>query len=175
MARVPLQSEESLPNQKDLIERIKRERGGRLLNLYRVLLNSPAVAEGWLTLFTAIRQKSKLPDRYREIAILRVALINGADYEYNAHVPFALEAGMSQAQIDELPRWRAAKLLDEKDRAVLAYTDMMTRNVQVPDEIFAPLKKFLDAQELLELTATIGGYNLVSRVLEALQVDHEHR
>lgn len=36
-----------------------------MLNLYRMLLNSPPVAEGWLTLFTAIRQKAKLADRYR--------------------------------------------------------------------------------------------------------------
>lgn len=173
MARVPLQNESTMPDQQALIARIKAERGGKLLNLYRVLLNSPAVCEGWLNLFTAIRQKGKLADRYRELAIMRVAVINGADYEYEAHVPFALKAGMNQAQLAELPRWRGSDKFDERERAVLGYTDTMTKNVQVPDDVFAPIGKLFDPQEILELTATIGGYNLVSRVLEALQVDHE--
>jgi AhpD family alkylhydroperoxidase len=173
MARVPLQSESSMPDQQALIAKIKAERGGKLLNLYRVLLNSPAVCEGWLNLFTAIRQKGKLPDRYRELAIMRVAVINGADYEYDAHVPFAIQAGMNQVQLNELPRWRGSDKFDERERAVLGYTDTMTKNIQVPDDVFAPIKKLFDPQEIVELTATIGGYNLVSRVLEALQVDHE--
>ena len=89
MARVPYQNESTKPDQAALIDRIKTERGGRLLNLYKALLNSSPVAEGWLNLFTAIRQKGKLPDRDRELAIMRVAVINGALYEFNAHVPFA--------------------------------------------------------------------------------------
>jgi alkylhydroperoxidase family enzyme len=65
--------------------------------MYRALLNSPKIAEGWLTLFTAIRQQADLPDQYRELAIMLIAVINGADYEYQGHVPFALKAGLTQS------------------------------------------------------------------------------
>jgi alkylhydroperoxidase family enzyme len=171
MARVPYQNETTMPETAELVGRIKSERG-RLLELYGALLNSPPVAEGWLNLFTAIRQKGKLSDRYRELAIMRVAVINGAMYEYRAHVPFALKGGITQAQIDALPFWRTTDVYEANDRAVLDYTDTMTKNIQVPDAVFAPLKTFLDARELVELTATIGGYNLVSRFLEAIQVGH---
>jgi len=58
-------------------------------------------------------------------------------------------------------------------RAVLAYTDTMTKQIQVPDELFAEVRKHFDAQEQVELTATIAGYNLVSRFLEAMQVHHK--
>jgi len=174
MARVPYQDEKSMPDQQALIDRIKAERGGKLLNLYKTLLNSPPVCEGWLNLFTAIRQKGKLPDRDRELAIMRVAVINGAKYEFNAHVPFALRSGMTQAQIDDLAWWRDSTLFSERERAVLGYTDTMTRNVQVPNDVFAAVRKFFDDRELVELTATVGGYNLVSRFLEAMQMDHDH-
>ncbi|HMH20080.1 MAG TPA: carboxymuconolactone decarboxylase family protein, partial [Burkholderiales bacterium] len=100
MARISLVEEGDHPELAGVIRTIKTERGGKLLNLYRALLNSPPVAEGWLKLFTAIRQKAKLAGRYRELAILRVALLNGADYEYRAHVPFALQDGLTQGQID---------------------------------------------------------------------------
>jgi AhpD family alkylhydroperoxidase len=173
MARIPYPDTEK-PELVPLTERIERERG-RLLGLYRLLLHSPPVAEGWLALFTAIRQRATLPDRYRELATLRVAVLNRADYEFEAHVPFARAAGVTDAQIEALEADSEPDGLTEVDRAVLAYTDAMTRQVQVPEEVFARLRPHFDERQLVELTVTIGGYNLVSRFLEALRVDHDRR
>ena len=173
MARVSLIKEGERPELDGLIATIKAERGGRFPNLYRALLNSPAVAEGWLKFFTAVRQKAKLAGRYRELAILRVALLNKADYEYRAHVPFALQEGVTQAQIDALAAWQVSREFDDRERAVLAYTDGVTRDIRAPDAVFAELKRRFDDRELVELTATVAGYNLVSRFLEAMQIDHE--
>jgi alkylhydroperoxidase family enzyme len=153
-----------------LIDTIKKERGGRLLNLYQVLLNSPPVAEGWLKLFTAIRQKTRLPGRYRELAILEVALLNGAAYEYRAHIPFALAEGVPQEKIDSLQTWRDSKVFDSKERSVLAYTDAMTRDIRVSDALFSEIRAAFDERETVELTATIAGYNLVSRFLVAMEL-----
>ena len=172
MARVPYIEEKDHPELAPLVARIKAERG-KVLDLYKVLLHSPAVMEGWLGLFTAIRQKTKLAGRYRELAILRVAVLNGADYEYQAHLPFARKEGTSAEQIAALKAWQVSPLFDAAERAVLAYTDAMTKQIQVPDELFAEVQKHFDAQDLVELTATIAGYNLVSRFLEAMQVQHQ--
>ena len=54
--------------------------------------------------------------------------------------------------------------------AVLRYTDAMTKEVQVPDEVFAELKKHFSEQEVVEITATVAAYNCVSRFLVALDV-----
>ncbi|MGC2519104.1 MAG: carboxymuconolactone decarboxylase family protein [Burkholderiales bacterium] len=175
MARVRLIEEGQHPELAGLIATIKAERGGRLLTLYQALLNSPPVAEGWLKLFTAIRQKGTLPGRYRELAILRVGLLNGAEYEYHAHVPFALKDGVAQEQIDALPSWQVSKSFDDRERAVLAYADCMTREIRVPDGVFDEVRRHFDDRELVELTAAIGGYNLVSRFLEAMRIDHEKK
>jgi alkylhydroperoxidase family enzyme len=59
------------------------------------------------------------------------------------------------------------------DNAVLAYADAMTRQIRVPDDVFAAVRRHFPEREVVELTATIGGYNLVSRFLEAIQIDHE--
>lgn len=173
MARVPYADEDSGPEIKALAARIRAERGGQMLNLYRMLLNSPPLAEGWLALLTAIRQKTKLRGEFRELAILRVALVNGADYEYKVHVPFALQEGVTQAQIDALAAWHEAPVYTDAQRAVLAYTDAMTSEVHVAGAVFDALRPHFDARELVELTATVAGYNLVSRFLEALEVDPE--
>jgi alkylhydroperoxidase family enzyme len=173
MARIPYADEKD-PEIAALADQIRKERGGRVLNLYRMLLNSPPVASGWLNLLTAIRQKAILSGKFRELAILRIAIINGADYEYRAHIPFALKEGASQTQVDALKDWTGSDRFDETERAVLAYTDAMTEDVQVADEVFAAVSKHFNAREMTELTATIAAYNLVSRFLEALKVDTEH-
>ena len=81
---------------------LARERGGKLLNLYRMLLHSPPIAEGWLAFLTAVRQRGSLPGRYRELAILRVAVLNGASYEFDVHTPFALREGIAPAAVEAL-------------------------------------------------------------------------
>jgi alkylhydroperoxidase family enzyme len=173
MARLAYGDENSSPAVRALADQIRKERDGRMLNLYSMLLNAPPVAEGWLALFTAIRQQCTLRGDYRELVILRVALLNGASYEYQVHVPFALREGVTQAQLDTLDRWQESDALTPAQRAVLAYTDAMTRDIHVPDAVFEALRGHFNQREIVELTATIGGYNLVSRFLEALAVDPE--
>ena len=173
MARLPYADEAGSAEIKALAGQIRAERGGRMLNLYKMLLHSPSVAAGWLHLFTAIRQQCRLAGRYRELATLRVAIINDAQYEYRAHIPFALKEGVMQAQIDALKDWQHSELYSDVERAVLAYTDAMTREIHVKDQVFDALRPHFSPRELVELTATIGGYNLVSRFLEALRVDPE--
>ncbi len=173
MARVAYGDENSSPAVRALADQIRKERDGRMLNLYSMLLNAPPVAEGWLALVTAIRQQCTLRGDYRELVILRVALLNGASYEYQVHVPFALREGVTQAQLDTLDRWQDSDALTQAQRAVLAYTDAMTRDIHVPDAVFEALRGHFNQREIVELTATIGGYNLVSRFLEALAVDPE--
>jgi alkylhydroperoxidase family enzyme len=172
MARIPY-PDASRYERELLGESIKRERGGKLLNLYRMLLHSPPLAEGWLAFFTAVRQGAELPGRYRELAILRIAVLNGAEYEFNAHTPFALKEGIAQAVIDDLRADRLSAALDAADRAVVAYADSMTRDVHVPDDVFARVRAHLTERYVVELTATIAAYNCVSRFLEALRIDPE--
>jgi alkylhydroperoxidase family enzyme len=172
MARIPY-PDASRYECEPLVERIKRERGGKLLNPYKMLLHSLPVAEGWLAFFTAIRQGADLPGRYRELAILRIAVLNGAEYEFNAHVPFAVREGVAQAVIDELRAGRVPAMLGDADRAVLAYADSMTRDVHVSDDVFGRLREHLNERHIVELTATIAAYNCVSRFLEALRIDQE--
>ena len=170
MARIPysdLHNDAVAP----VVDRIVAERGS-VLKLYEMLLHSPPVAAGWLALFTAIRQQCELSGRIRELVIMRVAVINGADYEFRAHTPFALKEGFSPSQIDAMHEGDFDSF-DGADRAALDYCEAMTLNVQVPDPVFDALRGHFNERELVELTATIAGYNLVSRFLEALKVDHD--
>jgi AhpD family alkylhydroperoxidase len=151
--------------------RIVAERG-RVSPLYQVLLNSPSLAHGWEQMLTAVRNRSSVPAGLRELAILRVAVLNGAAYEFDAHVPHALKGGMSQAKVDATRDRGIAAIFDARERLVLDLTDRMTRDIEVPDAAFDPLRDHFDDRTLVELVATVAAYNMVSRFLVALRVGH---
>ena len=102
--------------------------------------------------------------------ILRIAAINGAPYEWDAHAPIGLREGMTQAQLDAVPEWEGSGVFDATERAALAYCDAMTRHIYVSDDVAAAVAGLLPARQVVELTVTIAGYNCVSRVLEALLI-----
>ncbi|MFC3126468.1 carboxymuconolactone decarboxylase family protein [Pseudoroseomonas globiformis] len=158
------------PETRPLAERIIRERGS-VLHLYAMLLHSTPVAEGWLRYLTAIRQECALSGALRELVIMRVAHLNGAPYEAEQHAPIALREGLNQSQLDALGDWQTSDAFNENQRAVLAYCDSMTREVHVPQPVFDAVRQALPPRELVELTATIGAYNMVSRFLEAMGID----
>ena len=175
--RIPTVPDDQLAP-RDVVAAIRQRRGGSLLNLDRMLLNSPAYAVGWNTFMGAVRTNLSLDPKLRELAICAVAVLNRADYELVQHAPEWLQAGGTQAQLDALADVDAAaldeKLFDAAERATLALTIAMTRNVQVSDACFAELKAVLPTpQSQVELAGVIAAYNMVSRFLEALQVAPE--
>ena len=163
-----------------------------LLQLDLTLLHSPPVAQGWSSFLGSIRNQTILPADVRELSICRVAILNGADYEWEHHVPILHEAGVAERAVEEVKSRKAWQGwisedadtvaeeddmqhddcggLDEKQRAVLAYTDAMTIGVKVSDGIFGELKKRFDERHIVEITATVAAYNCVSRFLVALDV-----
>jgi AhpD family alkylhydroperoxidase len=168
MARLPY-ADLTHPEVSPLVDQIIAERGS-VLHLYQMLLQSPPVARGWLNHLTGIRHNSSLAGDIREMVIMRIADLNGAPYEADQHAPIALKEGLTQQQLNELNTWQASTLFTPLHRAVLAYTDAMTKHVQVPDDVFADVKQYFEPRQLVELTATIATYNMVSRFLEALQI-----
>jgi 4-carboxymuconolactone decarboxylase len=162
----------------EIANRIRHRRGGHLTPLDGMLLHSPPLADGWNSFFNAIRNQSTLPHDIRELAILRVAALNGARYEWEAHEPIARRSGLDTEQIAVLREGGDTSVLTASQSASLAYTDAMTRNIQVPEPLFSTLYEHFDHRQIVELTATIGAYNLVSRFLVALEVgldDRENR
>src|SRR5262249_35514392 len=142
-----------------------RRAGGKLLNLDRMLLNSPAFAQAWNTMFGTIRQKLSMPGKLRELAIMFIGVINRADYEWFQHEGEFLKAGGTKQQLAALKNPTAAladsKHFDEAERATLALTWEMTRDIDVKPATMNRLRAILPDQQVVELIGTIAGYNMV--------------
>jgi alkylhydroperoxidase family enzyme len=173
MARVTLLEERDLPDHGALVAKIKGSRG-KLINLYRVLLHAPGIAEKWLEFINAIRAHAVLDELTRELAIMRIATLNATEYVLRIHGGgMAQKAGMTDRQIAAIADWRGSPAFNERERAVLAYVDAMTRDLEVPDEVFAALRRHFDEHAVVELSILVGCYNMHTRVMRALKLDVE--
>ncbi len=164
------------PRDTELVAAIEARRGGALLNLDRMLLWSEPLARGWNVYLRALRQELSLSPFVRELAICVVARLTGAEYEFHHHAPELKKAGATDAQLASLGDPDAAAtsdLFDDQQRAVIRFAITSTRDVQIPDTVFDSLKQQLSPQEVVELTAVTAAYNMVARLLVALEVKPE--
>ncbi len=169
--RVPLVQPGTQPELAEVEARILAERG-RVSLLYQVLLNSGPIASGWERMLTAVRKQTSVPADLRELIILRVAVLNRAGFEFDAHAPIAEREGVSAAKIQAVKEAALSPVFDAREQRVLALADAMTCDVEVPDALMAELQQHYDARQLVELVATVAAYNMVSRLLVALNVAH---
>ncbi|MFN3988246.1 MAG: carboxymuconolactone decarboxylase family protein [Rhodocyclaceae bacterium] len=169
--RVPLVEPGTLAELAEIEARIMAERG-RVSLLYQVLLNSGPIASGWERMLTAVRNQTGIPADLRELIILRVAVLNGARFEFDAHVPHAERAGVAASKIAAIRELSLSELFDPEERLVLELTDAMTRDIVVPDALMQRVSARFDAKGVVELVATVAAYNMVSRFLVALNVEH---
>lgn len=174
MARVALIEEKDHPELADLVAKIKGARGGRLINVYRLMLHSPMLANAWFEFNQAVRYSTEIDGQSREIAVIRVAILNNVEYVQRAHGPaYALKEGLTPEQVAAIADWQPSTLFNEQQRALLAYTDAMTKNIDVSDDIFAAIRGYFNERQTVELTMLIGTYNMFTRVLQALKIDPE--
>ncbi|MGA2285321.1 MAG: carboxymuconolactone decarboxylase family protein [Dehalococcoidia bacterium] len=156
----------------DVLEHM-RQRGGEILNIHRAVARSPNTLRNFIRLGNSLLAHGQLPPNLRELAILRIAQITGADYEWAHHVPLAMKAGVSEAQIEGLSAWRDNDMFSSLERAVVAYAEGVVTSRDVPDDIFEAVRNQLGEDDVVELTLVCGYWNMVACLLLALKIDLE--
>lgn len=176
MTRLPLLTDSEV-GPPDLVAAIRQRRGGELLDLDRLLLHSPVFATGWGELMGRVRTGLALSPLLRELAMCGVAALNRADFEMHHHAPLYQAAGATDAQLAALhrlgdePALAHDPVFDAAQQAVLGLVLEMTREVVVQDATFARVREALGSDQLVfELVGVIAAYNMVSRILVALQL-----
>ncbi len=173
MARVRLlTTSEAEGDARELFTAMEQQ-GGGIINLYRALGNSPSILRNFLRLGNSLLAYGQLPPNLRELAILRISQMTGADYEWAHHIPLAKQVGVSEEQIKTLKEWEVHDCFDDRMRALLLYVETITRDVTVPYDVFNAARAYLSEGGIVELTLLCGYWGMAARVLKALDIDIE--
>ena len=168
MARIPyVEIETAPPAAKDVLEKLPIK-----LNIFKMMAHAETNFRPLILLGTSILSQQKLSPKLRELAILRVAALSPARYEWVQHVPIAQATGATAAQIAALERGEiTADTFDATERAVLRFATEVLCDVRASEAAFTEVARHLSAQEIVELVVTVGYYMLIARILETTAVD----
>jgi alkylhydroperoxidase family enzyme len=168
MARLPYVDPATAPEQvRELLDRLPVK-----LNVFRMMAHATTDFRPLVGLGSAILGRQKLSPKLRELAILRVAALSPARYEWVQHVPIAQATGATAAQIAALERGEiTADTFDATERAVLRFATEVLCDVRASEAAFTEVARHLSAQEIVELVVTVGYYMLIARILETTAVD----
>jgi AhpD family alkylhydroperoxidase len=149
------------------------ERGS--LNVYRMIMHSPGLAPGLLQLADAIQRGNSLPDRLRELAIVRVGHVYQAPYEVHHHENIGRRAGLSRAAIAAAATGSTGSTeeLSKAEAQVLRCTDRLLARHTLSDGERTEALEFLTAGQLADLVITVGFYQLVCTFLNTFGVTTE--
>ena len=143
------------------------------LNVFRMVANAETAFRPWLAFGGALLSSLELDPVVRELVILRVGRLSGADYEWVQHEPLALAVGATREQVDAVDRGELEhESLGEAQRAALRFTTEIVNDVRASDEALEALRAAgLSPREVVELMLVIGQYMTIARV--ALTADIE--
>lgn len=146
--------------------------GGRdVPMLYRLLGNSPAMLEAWVGLAWPLRSKPTTSRALRELLIMQIAVLTRASFEWQAHWPAALKAGVTPAQLAALGNWSSSDLFDSPAKAALRCGEEMMANGGASADAVAALRSHFNDGECIELILTLAFYSCVSHVLLTIGID----
>jgi 4-carboxymuconolactone decarboxylase len=138
---------------------------------YNFLLRSPELAMRWRQLAEYIRFETSVPLRLNELAILIQARFWTAQFEWWAHYPLALRAGLPQSIVDDLKVGKRPSGMRLDEEAVYDFCVEMMRDHHVGDATFAKLTAQFTEQQITDLVAVTGFYATVSMILNTVEAD----
>ena len=171
MPRVPELDFNTLSAEQKRIHELIRERvrGNSVRGPFAVLLNAPAVAEGAINTYSAFRA-SKLERRLFELMILVVARHTGAQFEWFAHAPRSVEAGIEPATVDAIGNFRAPALTRDDEKLIYDTVLELCRTQRLSQASYDRALAALGLERLVELIAGAGFYTMIALTLNAFDV-----
>jgi 4-carboxymuconolactone decarboxylase len=156
--------------QKRVAERIMKVSSAGLGGPYSILLRSPVLAERYLGMTDYLRFETSLPHRLNELAILIEARLWDAQYEWWAHYPIAMRAGVAPEVAEAIRNGLRPTDMKEDEEIVYDVCIELLRDRNLTDATFERAKKILGEQPTIDLIAVAGFYVMVSSVLIAGRV-----
>jgi alkylhydroperoxidase family enzyme len=162
MARLPFIDATEEPEELKPVFDQLRETRGRVPGMYRLLAHQPAVLAAHRAYFSAALDTGLLGRAFKEKIAYRVARLRGSAYSSASHGAYALDHGVSEAEIEAVGRGDYAGLDAREAEALTFADDMVAHASHVPDDRFEGLRAHFTTPEIVEIVTLVGIMELAS-------------
>jgi len=172
--RLPELTEDKLDDaQRALLESMRAGPRGARVRLggpFGVYMHAPQYGEFTQQLGAFLRFKTSLEPRLSEFAILCIARMWRAQYEWHAHAPIAEKAGVKPEAIRDIKAGRAPKRAAKDERAIFDFVQELHKKRRVSERTYKRAHGYLGDKGTVELVGILGYYAAVSMVLNIFNV-----
>jgi 4-carboxymuconolactone decarboxylase len=168
MAPIPV--EKMTPEQKKVADAIMTGPRKSLGGPFNAWLRSPELADRLQQVGEYIRFKTSLDHRLNEFAILITAQHWGSQYEWYAHHPLAMKAGLDPKIAAELAEGKRPSSMKDDEAVVYEFSTQLHDKHNVDEATYKAAVGKLGEQGVMDLIALNGYYDLVSMTLNVAQV-----
>jgi 4-carboxymuconolactone decarboxylase len=171
LPRVPLlEPAQMTPEQKRIHDVITSGPRGQVRGPLAVWLHRPALAEPAQALGQYCRYETSLPPRLTEWAILIIARFWRSEYEWWAHKPIALKAGLSEEMITALREGTAVEYMHADEALVHEFLTVLHETRRIPQELYDRIVHVLGEPGVIDLVGIAGYYTLISMTLNVFEI-----
>lgn len=143
---------------------------GRFHGPFNAMLFEPAVADPVQQLGAAVRYRSTLDDRCRELAILVVASLRRSNFEQYSHAALGRGAGLSDDEVEAIASGACAPTLSEAESLVREVVDSLVTVADLDDDLYERAVSRLGTPALVDLVYLVGFYELTALSLQVFRV-----
>ena len=162
--------EQMTPAQRTIAEAITSGPRGRMSGPFNAWLRSPVLADRLQKVGEYVRFNTSLDKRINEMAILMTAQAWGAQYEWYAHAPLALKAGLAPEVVKAIGAGQKPANMKDDEAIIWEFTTQLRRDHSVNDAIYSKALEKFGEQGIIDLIAVNGYYDVVSMTLNVAHV-----
>jgi len=129
------------------------------------LLRSPELMDRLQAVGEYLRFKNSVPQKLVEMSILMTARQLMQQYEWNAHYPLALKAGLAQDTANAIAVGRRPESLAADEEVVYNFTSELLQNKSVSDPTYARMRAKFGEQGIVDTSGLVGYYSTLAMIL----------
>lgn len=121
---------------------------------------------------SASSKKSDLEPKLLELVKIRASQLNNCAYCLDMHTQDSRAMGETEQRLHLIAAWREAPFYTDRERAALAWTEAVTKvgETQVPDDVYAEVRKHFSEKETVDLTWTVVVINAWNRLQVSFRI-----
>ena len=166
----PISEDAYTPAQKDALADFKATRGVGFSGPWHVLVRSPELLTHAQRMGEYLRYRCSLSGRLSELVILMIAREWTQDFEFGAHRPNALKAGVSEDTVAAIREGRRPDGLNADEQLVYDFTTELLRTKRVSDATYARALGKFGEQGCVDLAGICGYYSLLAMTMNVARV-----
>lgn len=141
------------------------------MHVLGTLAHHPELAKAYFTLNGHVLMATTLSERHRELLIMRVAAVRKCGYEWAQHLFMAKDAGLTDEEIGRIGYGAESPFWSELEAALTRCVDELIVDGTISDDVWRTLANEFTTQQILDIIFTVGSYDLLARLFNALQMD----